>query len=62
VGIDNNTVLPAYFTSLAAVAEPQEYAARVKAVIQAQVSYDKETFYKAARKAADSSQRRALES
>ncbi len=60
VGIDNNTVLPAYFTSLAAVAEPQEYAARVKAVIHAQVFYDKETFYKAARKAANPSQQRAL--
>lgn len=60
VGIDNEKVLPVYFTSLAAVAEPEEYAARVVEVIGERGSYASEKFLKAARKAANEAQREAL--
>jgi hypothetical protein len=60
VGINNRKVLAAYFASLAAVAEPEEYAARVVEVIEARASYDSEKFLRAARKAANHAQRSAL--
>jgi hypothetical protein len=60
VGIDDEKVLPAYFASLAAVAEPEEYAARVAEVIEERDSYASEKFLKAARKAANGAQRKAL--
>jgi hypothetical protein len=60
VGIDAEKVLPVYFTSLAAVAEPQEYAARVVKVIEERSSYASEKFLKAARKVANAAQRKAL--
>lgn len=60
VGIDDEQVLPAYFTSLAAIAEPQEYAARVAEVIEERSSYASGKFLKAARKAANAAQRKAL--
>jgi hypothetical protein len=60
VGVDNGKVLPTYFASLAAVAEPEAYASRVAEVIDAHASYDSEKFLKAARKAANTAQRSAL--
>lgn len=60
VGINNGKVLPVYFASLAAVAEPEEYAARVVEVIEVRASYDSEKFLRAARKAANHAQRSAL--
>lgn len=61
VGIDTDKVLPAYFISLAAVAEPPEYAARVREVIRQHGSYDSEKFLRAAQKAANEAQRKAFE-
>jgi len=61
VGVDDEKVLPVYFSTLAAVAEPEEYAARVQKVIAGHGSYNAETFLKAARKAANAAQRSALE-
>jgi hypothetical protein len=60
VGIDVEKVLPAYFTSLAAVAEPEEYASRVVEVIKEHGSYASEKFLDAARKTANELQRKAL--
>jgi hypothetical protein len=61
VGIDDEKVLPVYLRSLAAVAEPEEYAARAKKVIEGHGAYNAETFFKAARKAANAAQRAALQ-
>jgi len=60
VGINDEKVLPVYFTSLAAVAEPEEYAARVMEVIKERGSYASEKFLEAARKAANEAQLKAL--
>jgi hypothetical protein len=60
VGIDAEQVLPVYFTSLAAVATPEEYATRVVEVIKEWGSYAAERFLNAARKAANAVQRKAL--
>ena len=60
VGMDEKKVLPAYFTSLAAVAAPEEYAARVLEVIQEHGSHDRERLLRAARKGANEAQRKAL--
>ena len=60
VGINDEKVLPVYFTSLAAVAEPEEYAARVMEVIKERGAYASEKFLEAARKAANEAQRKAL--
>ena len=62
VGIDYEQVLPAYFTSLAAVAEPQAYADRVTELIAAYGSYDAKKLLRAARKIAHPAQRHALRS
>jgi len=60
VGINDKKVLPVYFTSLAAVAEPEKYAARVMEVIKERGAYASEKFLEAARKAANEAQRKAL--
>jgi hypothetical protein len=60
VGINNGKVLPAYFISLAAVAEPETYAARVAEIIDEHASYEAEKFLKVARKVANDAQRSAL--
>jgi hypothetical protein len=60
VGIDDEHLLPIYFTSLAAVAKPEAYAARVEEVIAAHGAYNAATFRKAARKAANAAQRKTL--
>jgi hypothetical protein len=60
VGIHEEKVLPIYFTSLAAVAEPEVYAARVKAIIEARGSYNATKLLKAARTVANTAQRSAL--
>jgi hypothetical protein len=60
VGVNGEKVLPAYFRSLAAVAEPDEYAARVLEIIEERGSHDREKFLKAARRVANEAQRQAL--
>lgn len=60
VGVDEEKVLPAYFTSLAAVTEPEEYAERALEVIGTCGSYDREKFLRVARKTANEAQRKAL--
>ena len=60
VGVDEENILPAYFTSLAAVAEPESYASRVMEMIDAHGSYKATSFLKAARKVANAAQRKAL--
>jgi hypothetical protein len=61
VGVEHEKVLPVYFRSLAAVAEPEEYAARAKQVIERHGAYNAEKFFTAARKAANAAQRAALQ-
>ena len=56
VGIDDEHILPIYFSSLAAVATPEAYAARVEEVIAAHGAYNAATFRKAAREAASAAQ------
>ena len=60
VGVNEEKVLPAYFRSLAAVAEPDEYAARVLEVIEERGSHDREKLLKVARRGANEAQRQAL--
>jgi hypothetical protein len=60
VGVDYGRVLPAYFTSLAALAEPDEYAERVTALIKEHASYKRDKLLKAARKVGDTARRSAL--
>lgn len=58
--MDEEKVLPAYFTSLAAVTGPEEYAERALEVIGTCGSYDRGKFLKVARKTANEAQRKAL--
>jgi hypothetical protein len=60
VGVNEEKVLPTYFRSLAAVAEPDEYAARVLEVIEERGSHDREKLLKVARRGANEAQRQAL--
>jgi hypothetical protein len=60
MGMNEEKVLPAYFRSLAAVAEPDEYAARVLEVIEERGSHDREKLLKVARRNANEAQRQAL--
>ena len=60
VGVDDVKVLPAYFTSLAATTLPEEYAARVREMVQEYGSYKAERVLRAARQAANVDQRKAL--
>jgi hypothetical protein len=60
VGVNEEKVLPAYFRSLAAVAEPDEYAARVLEVIEERGSHDREKLLKVAWRDANEAQRQAL--
>jgi hypothetical protein len=53
VGMDPEKVLPTYFTSLAAVVEPEVYAARVMEIIDAHGAYNAAKWLKAARKVAN---------
>lgn len=60
VSVDEEKVLRAYFTSLAALAGPEEYTQRALEVIKACGSYDREKFFKVAAKIANEAQRKAL--
>jgi hypothetical protein len=60
VGVNEEKVLPAYFRSLAAVAEPDEYAARVLTVIEEWGAHDREKLLKVAWRGANEAQRQAL--
>lgn len=61
VGVDWRTVLPAWLKSLAAVAEPDDYATKVVLEVDHHVRYDRDRYIKAARRVATAPQREALE-
>ena len=60
VGLDEEKVMSAYFSSLAATATPEEYANSVRILIEEHGSYNREKFLKSARKVANAAQRKAL--
>jgi hypothetical protein len=62
VGVDWDSVLPAWFRCLAATAGPEEYARETLAAIKDFVSYDRDRYLKKARAAATPAQKKALKS
>lgn len=60
VGLDEEKVMPAYFSSLAATATPEEYANNVINSIEGRGTYNRDKFLKYARKVADPAQKKAL--
>ena len=60
VGIADEKILPAYFTSLAAIAEPEDYATKVAATIQEYGAYNSSKYFEIARQVATSAQREQL--
>jgi hypothetical protein len=60
VGVDWPRVLPPWFKVLSATAEPEEYAARIVALVQHHCRYDSVKLLAAARKGATPAQRQAL--
>jgi hypothetical protein len=60
VGVDWAKVLPAWFRVLSATAEPQEYANRIKDVLDRHYSYGRDKMLTLARRTATPEQRRAL--
>ena len=61
VGVEWESVLPAYFRSLAALATPEEYARDATSAIRDFADQDQKRFLGAARRAATAAQRRALQ-
>jgi hypothetical protein len=61
VGVDWRETLPGYFACLAATAEPEVFAATVRAVIEKRVGYDQARYIGEAKRAASREQRKALE-
>ncbi|MEZ4273591.1 MAG: hypothetical protein R3C68_19775 [Myxococcota bacterium] len=60
VGVDFDCVLPAYLTSLAAHADPKDYAQRAVTLIAEYASYDREKFLAVAQDVANPQQCQAL--
>lgn len=60
VGVEWQKVLPAWFTCLAATAEPGEYARRVVDVVDRFVEYDRDKHLTTASRRASAAQRKAL--
>jgi hypothetical protein len=60
VGADWAKVLPAWFTSLSATAEPEEYARRVVEVVDKHEKYRRDKHLAKARRIATPAQRKAL--
>jgi hypothetical protein len=60
VGVDWPRVLPPWFKVLSATAEPEEYAARIVALVQHHCRHESVTLLPAARKVATPAQRQAL--
>jgi hypothetical protein len=60
VGVEWERVLPAFFRSLAATAEPEEYAREALKAIDDFVGHDRKRYLAAARRCAKATQRRAL--
>jgi hypothetical protein len=54
------TVFPAWFTSLAATADPDDFAARVLLEVDDHVRDDRDRYFEIARNAATTAQREAL--
>lgn len=61
VGVDWEEVLPLWFRSLAATADPAEYAREAVRAIDDFVHYDRVAYLRKARSAASAAQRKALE-
>lgn len=61
IPVDWRTVLPAWFTSLAAVAEPEDFAANVVLAVDHHVRYDRDRYLEMAHRVATAPQRKALE-
>jgi hypothetical protein len=61
VGMDRQKVLPSYFACLSTTAEPLEYAARVIAVVDKHLRYNRKKHLAAARRCATPAQRKALQ-
>ncbi len=60
VGVTWEEVLPAYFASLAATAEPDDYAEAVTGMVNDFVRHDRDKYLRKARGIASAAQRRAL--
>jgi len=60
VGVDWAKVLPAWFKVLSATAEPEEYAARITALLSCHYSYGRDKMLAIARRTATTHQRKAL--
>ena len=60
VGLDWREVLPAYFKCLSACAEPQEYAARVVAVVDKHERFSRDKYLAVARRCGTAEQRKSL--
>jgi hypothetical protein len=60
VGVDWDNALTCYFTSLAAVAQPQEYADRVFKLIESHVDYNGDRYFELALATANPVQQKAL--
>ena len=60
VGVDWAKVLPAWFKVLSATAEPEEYAARITALLSYHYSYGRDKMLAIARRTATPDQRQAL--
>lgn len=60
VGVDWDKVIPCYFKSLAAVANPSEYAKCIISLVKNHVDYDSDKYIKQGLKNANPQQRKAL--
>ena len=60
VGVDWAKVLPVWFKVLSATAEPEEYAARITALLSCHYSYGRDNMLALARRTATTDQRKAL--
>jgi hypothetical protein len=60
VGVDWAKVLPVWFKVLSATAEPEEYAARITALLSCHYSYGRDKMLAIARRTATPDQRTAL--
>jgi hypothetical protein len=61
IPVDWRTVFPAWFESLAAIADPDEFAAKIVSEVERHANYDRERYIRMARKVAIGAQCKALE-
>lgn len=60
VGVEWDEVLPCYFTVLAAVAQPQEYAEGAIKIVKSHANYNSDNYFKLALEVAKTAQRKVL--